>query len=202
VDFGSLQLAVALGMAPEPARIVSFTVGSTVVYLVNRRWTFTSRRDRREIGALALVLAATFALVGATNMLALAVLPDAAWRISLAWVISQGVATLFNFTAQRVLVFPGTAPRPAAAGGDRSPGLAGFEGTGGQRPDLSTTSQADDVDRGSDPDQRWQSRDSCVDLLLVEVVAGGSHAEQVRDLGPGQRQSPGHRLVDDRLERP
>lgn len=107
VDFSSLQLILVLGVVPELARVLSFIVGSTAVYLVNRRWTFTSRRNSRELVTLAIVLAVTFALVGVVNALSLQLLPESAWRITLAWAISQAVATTFNFVAQRTFVFRG-----------------------------------------------------------------------------------------------
>ncbi|MDA3630868.1 GtrA family protein [Saccharopolyspora sp. WRP15-2] len=105
VDYGSLSLILALGTWPELARIFSFTIGSTAVYLVNRRWTFTSNRNSREVAALTTVLALTFALVGGVNALALRLLPESPWQITLAWAISQAVATTFNFLAQRTFVF-------------------------------------------------------------------------------------------------
>ncbi|MBK0865194.1 MAG: GtrA family protein [Saccharopolyspora sp.] len=105
VDFGSLQLILAAGVWPNLARVLSFTIGSTAVYLVNRRWTFTARRDFREKAALTTVLAITFVLVGVTNALARQLLPDSSWQITLAWAVSQAIATAFNFVAQRTFVF-------------------------------------------------------------------------------------------------
>ncbi len=106
VDYSSLQLIIALGVWPELARVFSFTIGSTAVYLLNCRWTFSSRRNAREVLALTVVLAVTFALVGVVNALGLRLLPESSWRITLAWAISQAVATTFNFLAQRTFVFP------------------------------------------------------------------------------------------------
>ncbi|GAB3675278.1 GtrA family protein [Saccharopolyspora tripterygii] len=107
VDYSSLQLILVLGVVPELARVLSFIIGSTAVYLVNRRWTFTSRRNSREVITLAIVLAVTFALVGVVNALSLHLLPESVWRITLAWAISQAVGTAFNFLAQRTFVFRG-----------------------------------------------------------------------------------------------
>ncbi|MER7013114.1 GtrA family protein [Saccharopolyspora sp. NPDC000359] len=113
VDYGSLTALLALETWPELARILSFTIGSTAVYLVNRRWTFTSTRSRREVATLAVVLALTFALVAGVNALALRLLPQGPWQITLAWAISQAVATTFNFLAQRTVVFRQKTPNPA-----------------------------------------------------------------------------------------
>jgi putative flippase GtrA len=105
VDYSSLRVLLLFGLWPDLARVFSFTIGSTAVYLVNRRWTFTSRRNAREVTRLAIVLAITFGLVAGVNSLGLRVLPDSSWRITLAWAISQAVATTFNFLAQRAFVF-------------------------------------------------------------------------------------------------
>lgn len=51
------------------------------------------------------MLTLTFALVGGVNALGLYLLPDSPWRITLAWAVSQAVATTFNFLAQRRFVF-------------------------------------------------------------------------------------------------
>ncbi|RKT84615.1 Putative flippase GtrA (transmembrane translocase of bactoprenol-linked glucose) [Saccharopolyspora antimicrobica] len=113
VDYGSLTLILALGTWPELARVLSFTIGSTAVYLVNRRWTFTSSRSTREVAALTAVLALTFALVAGVNALALRLLPEGPWQITLAWAISQAIATTFNFLAQRTIVFRQRSTNPA-----------------------------------------------------------------------------------------
>lgn len=105
VDYSSLMLQVWLGVWPELARAISFMIGSTFAYLVNRRWTFTSHRNFREVVTWAIVLGSTFLLVTGGNALLLRLLPDSPWRITLAWAISQGIATTFNFLAQRKFVF-------------------------------------------------------------------------------------------------
>lgn len=105
VDYSSLHLILVFGVWPDLARVLSFIIGSTAVYLVNRRWTFTSRRNLREVTALTVVLVITFVLVGVVNSLALRILPESSWQITLAWAISQAIATTFNFLGQRTFVF-------------------------------------------------------------------------------------------------
>ncbi|MHA6801944.1 GtrA family protein [Salinifilum ghardaiensis] len=121
VDYGSLQVVLASGVPPDLARVLSFAVGSTFVYLINRRWTFPSQRDLREVVSLAIVLALTFGLVGGVNALALRGLPDSSWTITLAWAISQAVATTFNFLAQRSFVFHRRTARAGAEDPAASP---------------------------------------------------------------------------------
>lgn len=105
IDYGSVLLCVALGMWPELARALGFAVGSTMAYLLNRRWTFNSRRSVGEVGLVAVIYALTFGIVVVVNALVLHFMPAAWWLVTLAWIVSQGVATTFNFAAQRVLVF-------------------------------------------------------------------------------------------------
>lgn len=105
VDYGSLLLFVAVGVWPEWARGLSFACGSTTAYLLNRRWTFESRRNTREVLLVAAIYGSTFLIVLGVNAVALCLLPSPWWPITVAWVLSQGVGTTFNFGAQRWLVF-------------------------------------------------------------------------------------------------
>lgn len=105
VDYSSVLLFVALGVFPEVARGLSFCCGSITAYLLNRLWTFNSRRNAREVGLVAGIYALTFLIVLAVNAIALRLLPDGWWTVTLAWVLSQGIGTTFNFVTQRTLVF-------------------------------------------------------------------------------------------------
>src|SRR5439155_22246609 len=78
---------------------------SPTAYLLNRRWTFTSRGDTREVSLGAGVYVLTFIIGIGINGLAVRLLPDWPARLTLAWLISQGTATIFNFALQRALVF-------------------------------------------------------------------------------------------------
>lgn len=106
-DYGSLLLMVAFGVWQEPARAMSFVLGSTTAYLLNRRWTFVSRRDAKEAAAVAAVYGATFVLILTIYSLARHSLPVSPWQITIAWVLSQGIGTSFNFLTQRLLIFRG-----------------------------------------------------------------------------------------------
>ena len=52
-----------------------------------------------------LLYGTTFALNVGMNALMLAVLPQIPQRVSLAWVIAQGTATVINFVMLRTVVF-------------------------------------------------------------------------------------------------
>lgn len=105
VDYTSLVVAVALGVWADVARGLSFALGSTVAYLLNRRYTFNSRRDALEAASVAAAYAVTFVIIMAVNAVARRVLPDSSWQITLAWMLSQSVGTTFNFLTQRTLIF-------------------------------------------------------------------------------------------------
>ncbi len=54
---------------------------------------------------MAVSYALTLVLITVINAIALRTLPDSAWQTTLAWVMSQGVGTSFNFLVQRTIIF-------------------------------------------------------------------------------------------------
>jgi putative flippase GtrA len=52
-----------------------------------------------------LLYGTTFFVILGVNALALAVLPDRWWTVTLAWAISQGFGTVCNFVMLRTVVF-------------------------------------------------------------------------------------------------
>ena len=76
-----------------------------VAYLLNRRFTFQSAGGRARVAGFVLLYGTTFAINVGTNALMLAVLPDMPLRVSVAWVIAQGLATVINFVMLRTVVF-------------------------------------------------------------------------------------------------
>jgi putative flippase GtrA len=106
VDFGGYHLLLALGTYVHVAKGVSFILGTTTAYLLNRRFTFTDASGGRgRFAGFVLLYATTFAINVGMNALALAVLPDLAFRTSIAWVFAQGCATVINFVMLRTVVF-------------------------------------------------------------------------------------------------
>jgi putative flippase GtrA len=107
VDFGSYHALLALGMWVHGAKAIGFVLGTTTAYLLNRRFTFTDTQGgRARFAGFVLLYGTTFALNIGTNALMLAVLPvGMPWRVSLAWVVAQGVATATNFVMLRTVVF-------------------------------------------------------------------------------------------------
>lgn len=81
-----LQIGFGL-LSADPARAVGFIVGTWTAYLLNRRWTFKVKATAvRFTGVLA-----TYGVTFVVNMVAFA--------------ISQGTATVVNFTVQRWIIF-------------------------------------------------------------------------------------------------
>jgi putative flippase GtrA len=106
VDFGTYQGLLALGTWVHAAKAISFILGTTTAYLLNRRFTFgASEGGRARFAGFVLLYGTTFAINIGMNALMLAVLPQVPLRISLAWVIAQGTATAINFVMLRTVVF-------------------------------------------------------------------------------------------------
>jgi putative flippase GtrA len=106
VDFGTYQLLLSLGTWVHGAKAISFVLGTTTAYLLNRRFTFgASQGGRSRFVGFVLLYGTTFAINIGMNALMLAVLPQGPLRVSLAWVIAQATATAINFVMLRTVVF-------------------------------------------------------------------------------------------------
>ena len=124
VDFGVYQLLLHLGLYVHLAKAISFILGTTTAYLLNRRFTFTATPGgRSRFAAFVALYATTFAINVGMNALALALLPAMPARYTVAWVIAQGTATAINFVMLRTVVFRtgGSAPRDPAAPAEATP---------------------------------------------------------------------------------
>ena len=106
LDYG-LTMALQYG-ADAPfwlAKACGFILGTTVAYLINRRWTFRAEPSRARFIAVLVLYAVTFAVnVGLYSWL------SHAWEetviySALAFVIAQGIATVINFVVQRAVIF-------------------------------------------------------------------------------------------------
>ncbi len=105
VDFGIYHALLGLGVWVHGAKAVSFICGTTTAYLLNRRFTFSVAGGRARLAGFMLLYGTTFALNIGMNALMLAVLPAMPFRVSVAWVIAQGTATVVNFVMLRTVVF-------------------------------------------------------------------------------------------------
>ncbi|TNC27440.1 GtrA family protein [Amycolatopsis alkalitolerans] len=111
LDLGTYTLERTLGMDHEPwatvARAISFIVGTTTAYFLNRRFTFAAgaKKGAGQIGGFVALYGTTFFVTVGVNALMLQVLPELTWRATIAWVISQGTATAINFVMLKWVVF-------------------------------------------------------------------------------------------------
>ena len=113
-DYGGYRLLLALDVPISPAKAVGFVVGTTLSYLLNRAWTFAATGRGHAVGRFVVLYAATLIVNVAVNAAAVGALDGVAGRITVAWVISQAVASLLNFLGMRHFVFP--AARPVSHG--------------------------------------------------------------------------------------
>lgn len=113
VDFGVYNLFLHIGTWPALAKGISFCFGTVTAYLLNRRWTFDSEGGAAPAARFTALYCTTFFVNVGVNQLGLVALPQGHWRVPVAWVLAQAVATVINFVMLRTVVFPESAARPA-----------------------------------------------------------------------------------------
>jgi putative flippase GtrA len=113
VDFGIYELLLHFGLWADAAKAISFICGTVTAYLLNRRWTFDSKGGAAPAIRFAMLYSVTFFVNVGVNAAGLALLRADSWRVPLAWVIAQAVATVINFVLLRTVVF--RSPASAAA---------------------------------------------------------------------------------------
>jgi putative flippase GtrA len=106
VDYGTYQLFLSLGVWVHVAKAMSFVLGTTTAYLLNRRWTFNNAAGGGgSVAKFAVLYTVTFFVNIGVNALMLQVLGDFRWHVTVAWIIAQAVATVINFVMLRTVVF-------------------------------------------------------------------------------------------------
>lgn len=105
-DFGlTLLLQEAFGAPFWLAKAAGFILGTTIAYLINRRWTFRAEPSKARFVAVVLLYVVTFFVnVGLYNWL-MHEWGTAFLMVALAFCIAQGVATAINFIVQRAVIF-------------------------------------------------------------------------------------------------
>lgn len=105
VDFGLYVTLLELGMGLTPAKAIGFIAGTCTAYAINSRWTFGSAAGTRTALAVFGLYAVTFVAQVGLNGVLVAALEPWGWRIGVAFVLAQGVATVINFLVQRWVIF-------------------------------------------------------------------------------------------------
>lgn len=105
VDYGLYYTLLSLGLWIHGAKGVSFIVGTTTAYLLNRRVTFRARGSKARFAGFLGLYGTTFFVNVGMNALMLYLLPQAWWQITAAFVIAQGSATTINFLVLRSVIF-------------------------------------------------------------------------------------------------
>lgn len=106
LDFGlTMALQYGFGASFAVAKAFGFILGTTVAYLINRRWTFRAEPSAARFVAVVALYAVTFFVnVGLYSWLSHAWPETVIWSAA-AFVVAQGVATVINFVVQRAVIF-------------------------------------------------------------------------------------------------
>jgi len=105
VDFGTYQVMLHLGLYIHLAKAISFVLGTTTAYVLNRRWTFQAAGGGKQFASVFGLYALTFAVQLGVNALVLTFVPESFWGTTIAYVVAQGAATVINFIVQRTVIF-------------------------------------------------------------------------------------------------
>ena len=106
VDFSiTIALQYGLDVQLSLAKAAGFVVGTTVAYLINRRWTFAAAPSRARFIAVVVLYLATFGVQNLLYTLFGHLWPETIVYSAAAFVIAQGTATVINFVVQRAVNF-------------------------------------------------------------------------------------------------
>jgi putative flippase GtrA len=105
VDFGLYVALLHLGLQVNVAKSLSFIVGTTTAYLINRRWTFQAPPSKARFIAVCVLYGLTYCVQVGINYLFYVQFANEPWRVPAAFVIAQGTATVINFVVQRAVIF-------------------------------------------------------------------------------------------------
>lgn len=106
VDYSiTLGLQYLLDLPLTVAKAAGFIVGTTVAYLINRRWTFAAAPSRARFAAVVVLYLVTFGVnLGIYTFLG-HTWPQTVTYSTAAFVVAQGTATVLNFVVQRAVIF-------------------------------------------------------------------------------------------------
>lgn len=110
IDFSTYSLLLGvLGWPVWVSKSISFILGTTASYVINRRFTFqgaNTGNTTAKAGAFAVLYTTTFFVnIGANQLLVVLLNATEAWQFTLFWVIAQGLGTMINFVMLKLLIF-------------------------------------------------------------------------------------------------
>ena len=102
VDFITYRLLVFWGMGIDISKLISYILGAAVGFVINKLWTFESRKFRVSEIVKYIILYACSALANnLVNTLALSLFNI----VLLAFLAATGTSTIINFLGQKFFVF-------------------------------------------------------------------------------------------------
>jgi len=105
LDYGSYRILLALDVPIDPAKAVGFVLGTSLSYLLNRSWTFQAAGRAHRIVPFAALYVVTMGVNVAVNAVGVRLLDGVPGRITIAWLVAQGVTSTLNFLGMRQVVF-------------------------------------------------------------------------------------------------
>lgn len=110
IDFGTYSLLLGVvGLPVWLSKSISFILGTTASYLINRKFTFSGAstgNSKAKALAFAIVYTVTFFVnIGSNQALCVLFHAHQPWQFTLFWVIAQGLGTLINFVMLKWVVF-------------------------------------------------------------------------------------------------
>ena len=110
IDFGTYSLLLGvLGWPVWLSKSISFILGTTASYVINRKFTFHGAgqgNTTAKAGAFAVLYTTTFFVnMGSNQVLCVLFNAQEAWQFTLFWVIAQGLGTMINFVMLKLLIF-------------------------------------------------------------------------------------------------
>lgn len=110
IDAAVYALLLALTGNPIVAKPISYLTGAVFSYFANWRFTFGERRGKFSELAFALVYLSSLAVNLVVNQLFLAWFADTWWRAPLAFLITTGFTTIWNYFGMAWFVFKDKTP--------------------------------------------------------------------------------------------
>ena len=90
---------------PAPAQAAAYLAGMMTSFALNRRWTFAGRRGGGHVGGQLQRFIVSQAILLAVTSGLLASLSRGALRPTVAWILTNGLATVINYVVQKRWVF-------------------------------------------------------------------------------------------------